>query len=105
MLAFITTKLIAAEKQGPHGILLVITDKDILGEKFEEGKIYLDLSKKFYKGREIDRSEAKKLIISARDLHLTGEEAVAIGLEMGIVNAKKILRIQNIPHAEVAVSC
>ena len=27
---------VVAEKQGPHGLLLVITDKELLGKTFEE---------------------------------------------------------------------
>ena len=35
------------EKKTPHGLLLVITDSDILGKKYEQGKLQLDLTKDF----------------------------------------------------------
>ena len=95
--------LIVNEKQGPHGLLLVVTDKDILGKVFEEGKVQLDLRKKFYQGDKKTKEEVKKIIVAARHVHLTGKDAVAIGLELDLVNQKKILFIQKVPHAEVMV--
>lgn len=92
---------IVSKKEGPHGLLLIITDKDILGKIFEEGKIQLDLTKDFFKGEEKDKEEVKTLIPTARHLHLTGKESVAIGLEMDLVDTKKILWVQKVPHAEV----
>ncbi len=93
-------KFVAAEKEGPHGLLLVVTDKEILGKTFEEGKVQLDLSKEFYQGGEKSREEIKKLIPAARHLHLTGREAVAMGVEMGLVSSRKILWVRGVPHAE-----
>lgn len=94
---------IVAEKEGPHGLLLVVTDKDILGKKFEEGKRQLDLSKDFYRGGEKKKEEVKKMISTARHLHLTGKESVALGVEMNLVNAWKILWIKGVPHAQVVM--
>jgi uncharacterized protein len=92
---------VVSEKDGPHGLLLVITDKEILGKKFEEGKVELDLTKKFYEGKERNKEEVRELISKARDLHLTGKEAVAVGVEMGLVNSERILFVKGMPHAEV----
>ena len=95
--------LIVAEKQGPHGLLVVITDKDILGKTFTEGKVQLDLTKPFYQGKEKTKAEIKILLKRARDLHLTGKEAVALGVEEHMVESKRILYVQNVPHALVVV--
>jgi len=95
--------LIVAEKQGPHGLLVVITDKDLLGKTFVEGKVQLDLTKQFYQGKEKTKAEIKILLKRARDLHLTGKEAVALGVEENMVESKRILYVQNVPHALVVV--
>src|SRR3989344_8207699 len=91
--------LIVAEKQGPHGLLLVITDKELLGKTFMEGKIQLDLTKPFYHGEEKTKTEIKALLKKARDLHFTGREAVALGVEENFVESKRILYVQNVHHA------
>jgi hypothetical protein len=93
--------LIVSEKPSPSGLLLVVTDKNLLGKIFSEGNRQLDLSKNFYEGQEIDLKELKHMMVSARHLHLTGKEAVALGIELDLVDHNHILYINKIPHAEV----
>lgn len=94
-------KFVISEKKTLPGLLLVITDKEILGEKFTEGKLQLDLSQNFYQGEEKNEEDTKKMLFRARHLHFTGKEAVAMGLEIDLVNRKNILYVKGIPHAEV----
>ncbi len=96
-------KFIIAEKQGAHGLLLVVTDKELLGKNFEEGKVQLDLRSTFYKGEERTKEEVKTLLAGARDVVLTGKMAVALGIELDLVDPKKILYVQNVPHAQAAL--
>ena len=92
---------IVAKKQSQFGMLVVITDSDIIGKKFEEDRLQLDLTKKFYHGEAKNKEEVKKIMMTARHLHLTGKGTVAIAAEMNLVNPKKIIFIDNIPHAEI----
>ncbi len=92
---------IVAKKQSQFGMLVVITDADIIGKKFEEDRLQLDLTKKFYHGEPKNKEEVKKIMMTARHLHLTGKKAVAIGVEMDLVNPKKIIFIDKVPHAEI----
>ncbi len=96
-------KFIVTEKQGAHGLLLVVTDQDLLGKFFEEGKAQLDLRSAFYKGEEKTKEEVKTLLAGARDVVLTGKMAVALGIELDLVDPKKILYVKNVPHAQVAL--
>lgn len=92
---------IVAKKQSRFGLLLVITDSDIIGKKFEEERLQLDLTKKFYQGEVKNKEEVKQIIMTARHLHLTGKGSVAIGVEMDLVDQKKIIFIDKVPHAEI----
>ena len=92
---------ITAQKQSHHGLLLVVTDFDIMGKKFEGKKMLLDLTKEFYKGERKTKEEVKQLFLTARYIHLTGKAAVAIALEMDYINAEKILWVKGIPHPEI----
>ena len=83
--------------------LLVVTDSNLIGKKFEEDKKQLDLTSNFYKGEEKNKEEVKQLIKQVRHLHLTGKESVAIGVELDLVNPSKILYVDIVPHAEVVV--
>ena len=94
---------IVARKETPRGMLLVVTDADVLGKVFTDGKRQLDLANPFYKGEEMEKEEVKKLVLESRYLHLTGKEAVQLGVDLGFVEKKNILMIQEVPHAEVVM--
>ena len=94
---------IVSEKNGPHGMLLVVTDTEILGKKFQQGKIQLDLTTEFYKGIKISEHDVKEILKKARYLHLTGQKIITLAVELKIVNPRKILYVCDIPHAEVVI--
>ncbi len=93
--------MIVSIKSGPHGSLAVITDKDIMGKSFLDGKIQLDFSKKFYQGEEKTEEEVKKIILESQHLHLSGKNSIALGIELNLVDKERILWVKGIPHAEV----
>lgn len=94
---------IVSEKNGPHGILLVVTDKNILGKKYEQGKLQLDLSQEFYQGEEKNEQEVKAAFQKARHIHLTGKKSVALGVELDLIDQQRALWISGIPHAETVI--
>ena len=96
-------KYIVSEKKGPHGKLLIVTDCEIIGQKFEEGKLQIDLTQKFYQGEERSEEEVKQIVKGAQHLHLTGKNAVALGISLELIESDKIIYIKNIPHAEMVV--
>lgn len=90
-----------SEKKTPHGLLLVITDSEIVGKRFEQGKLQLDLTTQFYKGQEKNVEEIEEIVSRARYIHFTGDKSVQLGLNLKLIDQKKILHIAGIPHAEV----
>lgn len=96
-------KFIVSRKNNENGMLLVVTDADILGKKFEENKVQLDLTKKFYQGQEKNEAEVQEAIKEARHLHLTGIAAVTIGINLGLINKENVIYVKKIPHAEVCI--
>ncbi|MFA6461534.1 MAG: DUF424 family protein [Candidatus Woesearchaeota archaeon] len=96
-------KFIVSEKSSPNGIILIITDIEIIGKKHEQGHLQLDLENKFYHGSEKNEKEVIELIKSAYILHLTGTAAVGLALKEGLVEKGKWITIKGIPHAEVVL--
>ncbi|MBU0457275.1 MAG: DUF424 family protein [Nanoarchaeota archaeon] len=94
---------IVAQRDSENGLLLIVTDSEIIGKFFEEEKVQLDLSKKFYEGEEKSKEDVKKLIAKAKHIHLTGKEAVAIGVELDIIDSDRILFVKGVPHAEATL--
>ena len=93
--------MIVKTHQGPHGLVLVVTDSELIGKKFEEGELQLDLSVVFYNGEEKNEEEIKKLVEGAYVLHLTGEKTVQLFVKWELVDSKNVLKIDGIVHAEV----
>ncbi|MFC1686826.1 DUF424 family protein [Nanoarchaeota archaeon] len=90
--------------QGPHGQILVVSDKEIIDKKFEEGKLQLDLTKDFYKGKEMTEEEVKEKVKEFYILHLTGEKTIQLFEKLELVENEKVLVIKGVPHAEVYVA-
>lgn len=85
--------------------VVAVSDSDLLGKKFEEGKFQLDIKENFYKGDK--NSEAKVLEImmhfSKEDatFNIVGKKSVNTALKAGIITKKGIKKIQGIPFAMV----
>ncbi len=94
-------KFVVAEKKGPHGLLIVISDENLIGLFFEEGELQLDLSKPFYQGTKKNKAELVSIIKTAQHIHFTGKEAITLGLGLNLIKPKNILYVAGIPHAEM----
>ena len=80
--------------------IVTIVDSDLIGKKFEEKNLQLDLTVDFYKGEERTEEEIKDITKDAYIVHLVGEESINFGLKMGWLDKDNIIKIKNIPHAE-----
>ena len=81
--------------------LVCVTDSDILGKRYVEGKLQVDLTSDFYKGEERNKEEIVRELKSAYVIHFTGKQSVALGIELDLVAAGHILTAEGVPHAEV----
>lgn len=96
-------EFVVVQKNSEHGMLLIVTDSSLISKKFEENNLQLDLTKPFYNGIKSSKSEVKRLMGPARHIHLTGNEAVEMGVEAGVIDIKKVIIIKGIPHAEAII--
>ena len=83
--------------------IIAICDKDLLGKKVEEGRLQLDINEHFYKGEKKTKKEIVPLLKGSFILNLVGEGAVALGIELGLVDKLHVLYIKGIPHAQAVV--
>lgn len=84
-------------------VIAAVCDTELLGKKFEEGKLQLDLTGDFYKGEEKDSSEASDLIRNADHVNLIGKESVKLGIQEGIIDEQNVKIVDGVPHAQVVV--
>jgi hypothetical protein len=81
-----------------NGVIVAVVDKDILGQKFEENKLQLDLSSGYYKGELKTPDEVGDLIRNAYGVNLVGEQSIKLAIEEGIIDETMVKKIAGIPY-------
>lgn len=85
------------------GNVVAACDEDILGKKFEEGKLQLDLTTDFYKGEKKTDSEVLKIISNSYVVSFVGEKCVEFAIKNRLVDKDKVLVIAGVPHAQCII--
>ncbi len=81
--------------------VLAVCDSDLLGKKFEEKDLQIDLNSAFYKGEEKSEKEILELFKKASTINLVGKKSVELGIKAGIIDKEKVIKIKGVPHAQV----
>ncbi|KXB02267.1 hypothetical protein AKJ44_00930 [candidate division MSBL1 archaeon SCGC-AAA261F17] len=81
--------------------LVTICDEELIGEKFEEGELKLEVKNSFYEGEEASVEECINALKEATIANLVGS-IVKHAIKAQIINPKNVLRIQDVPHAQMA---
>jgi uncharacterized protein len=81
--------------------IVAVCDSDLIGKKFEEGKLQLDVKENFFLGEEVDEQEAirimEKMAEDDATYYIVGEKSIHAALEAGVIDEDGIVRIQGIP--------
>ena len=91
-------------KQGKD-LLIGACDEQLIGKKFEEGKLQIDVSKDFYGGERIEKEVLKKFLLNATIANLVGEQTIKCALELGLIDPDCVIKIKGIPHAQMVRMC
>lgn len=87
--------------------IVAVCDKELIGKKFEENNLQLDINPKFYSGEYKDDEDNEEEIIELlKDqekedscFNIVGENACNIAIKAGIIDESSIIQIQGIKHA------
>jgi hypothetical protein len=85
--------------------VVAVCDANLLGKKFVEGMLQLDIKDTFYGGKQMNHAQAVKLmwqeIVDDATFNIVGEESIKAAIEAEIIadSEDSIIRIQGIPHA------
>lgn len=82
--------------------IVAVCDANLIGKKFEEGDLQLDITERFYKGTELSEDEIIFLLRTAENINVVGEESIAIAVKSGMISKSNIIKIKGIPHAQYA---
>ena len=87
--------------------VVAVCDSELLGKRFEEDQLQLDVKENFYKGKE---TSPKQTIRIMQDMfkedatfNIVGEESTQTAIEAGIIAEENIGRIQGIPFAFILI--
>ncbi|MBI4150522.1 DUF424 family protein [Candidatus Woesearchaeota archaeon] len=78
-------------------------DADLVGKRFEEGNLQLDLTGDFYAGEEKTETEAGDILRNADHANLVGQKSVALGIQEGIIDEAHVQHVKGIPHTQASI--
>ncbi len=87
--------------------VVAVCDSELLGKRFEEGILQLEVRENFFKGEEKAEKEAIEIMKDAAmedaTFNIVGKNSVECALNAGIISKEEIKTIQNVPFALVLV--
>jgi hypothetical protein len=95
--------IVKIHKTSDRRIILAVCDSNLIGKKFEEKGLQLDLCSDFYKGEEKTEQEICDLFKQAYIVNLVGKESISLALKEEIIEKENIIKIKNVPHAEAVI--
>ena len=82
-------------------VLLATCDAELLGRVLREGKIIFKVREEFYKGSKVSVEEAIDLMKQSTIVNMVGRNIVEKAIERGLVHPEAVLKISDVPHAQV----
>jgi hypothetical protein len=81
-------------------VVLAACDPNLLGKKYEEGDLHIEIKKEFYLDKYVNENAFRNALKIATIINLVGENVVRIAISEGIVEKENVILIQGIPHAQ-----
>ncbi len=85
--------------------IVAVSDPELLGKVFTDGKIQIDVNKDYYGGDEVSEEKADQILRAEKaedsTFSFVGKNAVKAGIKAGIISndGKSIITVKGIPHA------
>ncbi len=85
--------------------VVAICDEDLIGKKFEEENLQLDMKESFFKGENLSNEKVLEIIndLSAEDatFNIVGQESINLAIRAGLIKKKNVKTIEGVPFALV----
>ena len=88
-----------------HGseVLIAACDCDLMGKRFEEGKLHVEICSDFFGTDRASYQDLKKALSIATIANFVGKNAVDRAIELGYINGENVLVIDGIPCAQMVM--
>lgn len=80
--------------------MVAACEKSLIGKKFKDGKVILDVKENFYKGEEINEDKLLDLLKMATIANLVGKP-VDLAIKHKIIGEGEIIEILGVKHAQI----
>ena len=84
-----------------NGVMVAICDAGLLGETLRQGKLKLEVSRKFYGGALCQIEEAMEALANADTANLVGETTVSAAVGKGLVDPGAVIYFGRVPHVQM----
>lgn len=84
-----------------HEKVVSLCDAELIGKHFEEGKFALDVTERFYRGEEMNLSQAFEVLEDATSINLVGKKVIELALGVGLICEDDIITIEGVPHVQI----
>jgi len=82
-------------------VVVAVCDENLLGKKFEEGKLRLHIKEDFYGGQLVSIKEGIDAIKEATIANIVGENIIRKLIEEGLIIEEAVIKIAGIPHVQI----
>lgn len=83
--------------------VVAVCDPGLVGKRFEQGNLQLNVGEFFYQGQEYNEEKALKILEAARQddacFNFVGDDAIELGAKAGIISKNSVILIQGVPTA------
>ena len=90
---------------GSYRKIVAMCDSNLLGKKFEEGNLQLEINEHFYEGKEMSEEEIEKLISvlenESPSYNIVGEKSIELFLKRNLILKEGVKKISGVPYAMI----
>ncbi len=84
-------------------VMLAACDRELLGKKFEEGELVIEVKKNFYYEAFVSEQTFINSMKIATIANLVGDKVISLAIREGYINEENVMRINGIPHAQMVL--
>ena len=84
-------------------VILAACDSELLGKKFEEGELILEVKRSFYYEAFVSEQTFLNSMKIATIANLVGEKVVNLAIREGYIDEENVMRIAGVPHAQMVL--
>lgn len=82
-------------------VFVNICEPELLGKKFKEGEINLEVNREFYEGQEVSLDYAFSFIDEASVVSMVGNKIVEEAIKRGLIKEEGVITVQGVKFAQL----